>query len=111
VGALGFAQLDSINSPYNHNRKVIVFDTLEGFPSVSQKDDNSEIYYGKGDLATLDNIEDELLKSIDLYDKNRPLNHINKVELVRGDSTQNIPNYIKAPPSNNIFALFRLRYI
>jgi len=94
-GAMSFAQLDSINCPYNHNRKVIVFDTFEGFPSISQKDDNDEIAYKKGDLATLDNMEDELLKSIELYDKNRPLNHISKVELVKGDATKTIPNYIK----------------
>jgi len=94
-GAMSFAQLDSINCPYNHNRKVIVFDTFEGFPSISQKDDNSETAYKKGDLSTLDNMEDELLKSIELYDKNRPLNHISKVELVKGDATKTIPKYIK----------------
>lgn len=94
-GAMTFAQLDSINAPYNHNRKVIVFDTFEGFPSVSLKDTNSEIDYKKGDLATLDNMEDELGKAIELYDKNRPLNHISKVELVKGDAIISIPNYIK----------------
>jgi len=92
---MSFAQLDSINCPYNHNRKIVVFDTFEGFPSISQKDDNDEIAYKKGDLATLDNMEDELLKSIELYDKNRPLSHIAKVELVKGDATKTIPNYIK----------------
>lgn len=94
-GAMTFAQLDSINDPYNHNRKIIVFDTFEGFPSLSSKDINSEIDYKKGDLSTLDNMKDELGKAIELYDKNRPLNHISKVELVKGDATITIPNYIK----------------
>ena len=94
-GAMTFAQLESINSPYNHNKRVIVFDTFEGFPSVSNEDLNSEIDYKKGDLSTLDNMEKELMKSIELYDKNRPLSHINKVELVKGDATKTIPKYIE----------------
>ncbi len=93
-GTLTFAQLSAINEPYNHNRRIITFDTFEGFPNTSLKDINEEINYKKGDLATDKNIYEEIVKSVELYDKNRPLNHIKKVELVKGDANVTIPDYV-----------------
>ncbi|PUE64464.1 TylF/MycF/NovP-related O-methyltransferase [Arcobacter caeni] len=95
-GALSFGQLSSINEPYNHNRKIIVFDTFEGFPEVSIEDKNDEIDYKSGDLSTHKDIYEELKTSIQLFDKNRPLNHIEKIELIKGDATKTIPAYIES---------------
>ena len=38
-GTLAWAKLSSILEPTNHTRKVIGFDTFEGFPSVDEKDE------------------------------------------------------------------------
>jgi hypothetical protein len=38
-----FAALRTIYEPFNHNRKVIGFDTFAGFPAVDRKDGNDDI--------------------------------------------------------------------
>jgi len=41
---------------------------------------------------------EDLKKCIDVYENNRFLNHISKVELVKGDASKTIPKYIKQNP-------------
>ena len=86
-GLMTFAQLSSIYEPYNHTRRIIGFDTFEGFPSVNEKDKNKEVEWKEKDLATIGNISEEINESIKLHDKNRPLGHISKTQLVTGDIT------------------------
>ncbi|GEO11615.1 TylF/MycF/NovP-related O-methyltransferase [Segetibacter aerophilus] len=93
-GTLAFAQLSAIYEPYNHTRKIIGFDSFAGFPEVSEKDKNLHRSYAKGDLKVYEGIEEEITQAIDLYDKNRPLNHLPKIELVKGDALVEIPNFI-----------------
>ncbi len=38
-----FQSFRGMYEPYNHNRKIIGFDTFEGFPSVDKKDGGSKI--------------------------------------------------------------------
>lgn len=97
AGLMSFLQLSSIFEPINHQRRIIGFDTFEGFPEVHKKDKGkSAVRAKKGQLAS-DSYQ-ELLKAIMLYDKNRFLNHIPKVELVKGNACQTIPLYIKENP-------------
>jgi hypothetical protein len=77
---------------------VISFDTFEGFPRVSKNDNNQETTCKEGSLSTFRGIEEEIQKAIDLFDKNRPLSHIEKVELIKGDACEAIPKYIKENP-------------
>jgi hypothetical protein len=94
-GTLTFAQLSAIYEPYNHTRKIIAVDTFEGFPSMSEHDLNSKRNYNVGELCVLKGMEDEIEKSIELFDKNRPLSHIPKIELIKGDATKTIPQYLE----------------
>lgn len=97
-GTMTFAQLSAIYEPYNHTRRIISFDTFAGFPDVANKDRNDKRNYQSGDLCVFEGIEDEITESIHLYDKNRPLSHIPKIELVKGDATKTIPQYIEENP-------------
>jgi hypothetical protein len=97
-GGMTYAQLSAIYEPYNHTRKVVCFDTFEGFPATSLKDANSLKTHNAGDLATFSGIEDEITAAIQLFDKNRPLSHIPKVELIKGDACQTIPAYLEKNP-------------
>ena len=38
-----FEALRGIYDPFNRHRKLIAFDTFEGFPSLDEKDGNSEM--------------------------------------------------------------------
>jgi len=85
-----FAQLSAIFEPYAFNREIIGFDTFEGFPNIHNND---------GDFASQRNFSNaqlNLLKeSIKFYDSNRPIGHIEKVKLVKGDAVKTIPKFFR----------------
>jgi hypothetical protein len=96
-GLMSWAQLSEILEPLNHTRNIIGFDTFAGFESPSEKDKTMKAAQGvKGGLA-IDSYDD-LLKSINLYDRNRFLNHISKVKLVRGDIKDTLLKYLDENP-------------
>ena len=96
-GLMAWAQLSEIFEPLNHLRNIIGFDTFAGFVSVSEMDNTGTAFQGKNGGLAIDTYDD-LLKSITLYNKNRFLNHIEKVKLVKGDVAESLPNYLKANP-------------
>ena len=97
-GLMTWAQLSAIYEPVNHVRRIVGFDTFTGFVDIHDKDRGSEAlpYAEKGGLAV--NAYDDLRRAIELYDTNRPIGHIPRVELVRGDATRSIEEYVKANP-------------
>lgn len=96
-GLMTWALLSSIFEPVNHLRKIIGFDTFEGFPELSQIDEVNENINAKiGGLAV--NAYDDILKSVEIYDTFRPLGHINKVELVKGDAVKTVEDFVNSNP-------------
>lgn len=97
-GTLAWAKLSSILEPTNHTRKIIGFDTFEGFPSVDEKDfkgtDGSLIKVGELQGSTYESVSE----AVSIYDENRPLSHISKVELVKGDIAETAANYLDENP-------------
>ena len=87
-----FEHLSSILEPSNFNRKIIGFDTFEGFPSVSKNDPDGVV----GQFRNTD--YQHLAKWVTLHDKNRTIGHIPKVDLVKGDAIKTIPQYVKDHP-------------
>jgi len=96
-GLMAWAQLSEIFEPLNHLRNIIGFDTFTGFVSVSEMDNTGTAFQGKNGGLAIDTYDD-LLKSITLYNKNRFLNHIEKVKLVKGDVAESLPKFLKANP-------------
>lgn len=92
-GLMTWAQLSAIYEPMNHTRRVVGFDTFEGFTGLHPNDhgDNMDAAH-EGGLAT--HAEDDILEAVRLYDTNRHIGHIPRVELVVGDAIQTIPAYI-----------------
>ncbi|GGE00159.1 hypothetical protein GCM10008012_49580 [Rhizobium anhuiense] len=90
-----FSNLRGIHEPYNYNRKIIGFDTFEGFPSVAAEDGGNVL---PGDYGVAANWEMELESILDFHTQNAPIPHKKKHELVRGDATQTVPAYLKARP-------------
>jgi hypothetical protein len=100
-GLFTWAQLSAIYEPINHNRKVVGFDTFEGFPSIEAADQSND-----RDSLAIQKIEGgycfsgigELRQGIELFDLNRPVGHIEKIQLVPGDATVTIPKFIEENP-------------
>lgn len=83
AGLFTWASLSNIFEPVNYNRKVIGFDTFEGFPNVAQQDENLEKSPAIGDFRG-DSLENILL-SVEKHRFERLLPHIPTIELVKGD--------------------------
>lgn len=96
-GLFTFAKLSSILEPVNHTRRIIGFDTFEGFPHIH----NIDKVGGFSDL-TVGGLKgssvEELNKSVMFYDANRPIAHIPKIELVKGDICKSAPEYVLSHP-------------
>jgi hypothetical protein len=96
-GLMAWAQLSAILEPMNHQRRIIGFDTFGGFVGISEEDEKgTSSFLNKGDYAV--DSYDDLKEGIGLYDANRFLRHIPKVELVKGDICQTLPQYLEAHP-------------
>ncbi len=96
-GILAWAKLSSIFEPYALHRKVIGFDTFEGFPDVSNKDEGGRgnPNLKKGAFEPEISTYSEIISSIDEYNKERYLNQFDKICLVKGDARETIPVYLE----------------
>jgi len=96
-GLMTWAQLSSIYEPVNHVRRIVGFDTFTGFAELTEKDKTNNLDYAvPGGLAT--HAYDDLMECVELYDLNRPLGHIPRVEVVVGNAIQTIPEYLDKNP-------------
>lgn len=95
-GLMAWAKLSAGLEPFALHRKVIGFDTFEGFVDVAEEDrseyENAELkaggFHGGEDIFA------ELKQAIKEFDENRALSQFEKVELVKGDANITIPKYI-----------------
>jgi macrocin-O-methyltransferase TylF-like protien len=104
-GLLGWGQLSAIFEPSNHQRRVIGFDTFSGFPDLAAEDDASESNEAREGGLAIDSYE-EISRCIELFDLNRSVGHISKVELVRGDARETIPRYVEQNPQLLVSLLY-----
>jgi hypothetical protein len=93
---MSWAQLSSIYEPLNYTRKIIGFDTFSGIPKITKNDTSGESpsqHLKEGGFSF--NEIDSLKKAIQVYDNNRFLSHIPKIELISGDITKTVPEYLE----------------
>jgi len=105
-GLMAWAKLSSTLEPYNYHRKVIGFDTFEGFPSVSDADTKRHPDVKKGMFSVDYDVLDEIQNCIQEYDNNRYLGEIKKIQLVRGDANETIPQFVRDNPHFLVSLLF-----
>ena len=96
-----FSSFRGMYEPYNYNRKIVGFDTFSGFPDISDKDGNNEIMK-KGAYSVTPKYEEYLQNILDYHEKESPLSHIKKYELVKGDATVTIDEYLNKNPETII---------
>lgn len=97
AGLFTWAQLSNIHEPVNYNRKIVGFDTFEGFPSVDSAKDNAGAQANRaGDLrgSTLEDIN----LSVEKYNNERHLSHIGNIELIKGDFNVTAEAYLQENP-------------
>ena len=94
-----YSSLRGIYEPFNRLRRIVGFDTFEGFPSVATEDGEKLI---AGDYATTPGYEEYLRRVLDLQEKESPLSHICKHEVIKGDATKQFPEYLSRNPQTVI---------
>ena len=87
-GLASWVHFSACLEPYNHTRRVIGFDTFDGFPTIAREDDKlgSSRHLSVGAFRTHSTIQDEIMEMMAIHDSNRPVGQIPKVELVAGDA-------------------------
>lgn len=96
-----FAALRGIYEPYNYNRKIVGFDTFSGFPSVHKKDGSSDIIK-RGSYGVTDQYEKYLQKILESHEKESPLAHLSKFEILKGNAPLETKKYLMAHPETII---------
>ena len=98
--------LRELFEPFNHNKKVIGFDTFKGFPKISKQDvsklKNKEIKKGGLNYNNYEEINYFLQKRIEIF----PLKHIDQFQLIKGDATKTVKKYLKSNPHTLISLLY-----
>lgn len=87
-----FENLRAIYEPFNQSRRVVGFDTFEGYPAISGKDRPSDTIK-VGGYKVAENYREYLELLIDYHEKNNVLAAIKKHELVPGDVSKTAPAY------------------
>jgi hypothetical protein len=91
-----FESLRSIYEPYNLARKIVGFDTFSGFPSVSKKDGKKEIIK-EGSYGVINDYRSVLETILKYHETEATLyTHIQRFELVEGDASETIKQWISA---------------
>lgn len=94
-----FTSLRGIYEPFNRLRKIVAFDTFDGFASVCDKDHKS---MKKNDYTVSKGYEDYLETILDFQEKESPLSHLKKFEIVKGDASNTILDYLDRNPETII---------
>jgi hypothetical protein len=96
-----FAALRGIYEPFNRHRKIIGFDTFEGFLKIDPQDGKSELMH-VGHLKLPNDYASHLEEIMNFHEAENPISHIKKFEICKGDATVELPKYLERNPETII---------
>ncbi len=96
-----FENLRAVYEPYNYTRRVIGFDTFAGYASISEKDGTSDLV-SDGAYSVTGDYLDYLHRLLDYHQGENTMAHLKKYELVKGDATETITQYLQQHPETII---------
>jgi hypothetical protein len=92
--------------PYNIKRKIIGFDTFEGFVGTG-KQDGKKTFWEAGGLKLPENYETYLNNILEVQEKFNPVSHVKKFEIVKGDASKSLKKYLSKEKQTIVaFAFF-----
>ncbi|MGV8145770.1 MAG: hypothetical protein ACLKAK_03625 [Alkaliphilus sp.] len=90
-----FSSFRGMYEPYNYNRKIIGFDTFEGFPNIHEKDGKK---VSSGDYNVTKNYEEYLEEILKYHESESPIPQKKKFEIIKGDAVVTIDEYLTKHP-------------
>jgi len=98
--------LRGIYEPYNYGRKLVGFDTFEGFVNVDKLDGKHSIIKN-GAFSVTKNYETFLTEVLNAHHNESPLHHIQKNRIIKGDAVVELKKYLSEHPETLVsFAYF-----
>lgn len=94
-----FSTIRGMLEPFNYNRRIIGFDTFEGFPKVAPEDGP---LVKAGDYSVANEWIEELDKILEFHNQASPISHKKKYELIKGDATKTLPQFLSEHPETII---------
>ena len=92
-----FENLRAVHEPYNHTRRIIGFDTFEGYPGVTEKDGSGDLAFA-GNYAVGSDYLEHLNALLACHQNENVMGHIEKVFTVKGDAAESLPRYLEDNP-------------
>lgn len=93
--------LRGIFEPFNRHRKIVGFDTFEGFKGLCEKD-GELCECRNGSFSVSEDYENYLDRILLMQERLNPMSHLKRYELVKGDAIKTVPNYLKVHPETII---------
>lgn len=93
--------LRGIFEPFNRHRKIVGFDTFEGFEGISEKD-GTLCRCSDGSFSVTPDYENYLGEILSIQEGLNPIPHLKKYELVKGDAAETVPAYLQKHPQTII---------
>lgn len=88
-----FTSFRGMYEPYNHNRKIYGFDTFSGFEGFDEKDGSV-----RSNFSVTEGYENYLTRILEYQEKESPVSHIKKFDLIRGDASKTIKRFLGDHP-------------
>ena len=89
--------LRGIYEPFNRHRKIVGFDTFEGFKGMEARDGKT-CRCADGSFSVSKGYEKYLGSILEMQEGLNPMSHLRRFELVKGDAAQTIPQYFQQHP-------------
>ena len=96
-----FSSFRGMYEPFNHTRKIVGFDTFEGFTRLSSQDRKCESIT-EGGYAVSQDYEAYLEGILSYHEQESPLSHMRKFQIVKGDVSATVPKYLSENPETII---------
>ena len=97
-----FENLRAIYEPFNKQRKIVCFDSFEGYTNWSDKDKKSDVF-DQNTYATAENYDQFLRALLETHEGINNLGHQRGIhEVVKGDATKTVPEYLASNPETLI---------
>lgn len=94
-----FESLRAIYEPWNIRRKIVGFDSFEGFPKVNPKD-GKEAEISIGNYSVTKGYEHYLEEILDCHEALNPMPTLKKYEIIKGDAVVEVENYFLDHPES-----------
>lgn len=92
-----FESLRAVYEPYNYTRKIIGFDTFEGYQSITEEDGASD-FINQGNYDVDKNYLDHLQQVMECHQNENVMANVKKYDLIKGDATKTIATYLDEHP-------------